>query len=441
MHKFCHRCGLELPSGSDSTAFCPHCGSPQLYLQDHDRPILPAEPESTGAPPPPHPQIVAWQTAIRCGALVGGIAALLTVIALPIPALSFLSTIWTLTASMTALALYQRRQPLAVMDARIGARIGLTTGFILVVCLTFAMAAAGVVSRFALHSTGELDTYLNQLLQQMTVQLSHSAAGNPELPQVLRMVASPEFRAGYALFCVAILSAVLLFFSTLGGAAGGLLRTRRRLASSPCLTSPSTAPQLLSSPQSIMTETATRSPKLREKGRLMSASEIERTLVRLAHEVVEKNDGSSNLGLVGIKRRGVPLAQRIGALIEKIEKHPIDTGTLDISFYRDDLTTDGPRPTVVKGDLGFDVTGRDIILMDDVLYTGRTIRAALDALFDHGRPRSVQLLVLIDRGHRELPIQATFTGRTIPTSSREIIEVKLNEVDGQEQVLLVELVD
>jgi pyrimidine operon attenuation protein/uracil phosphoribosyltransferase len=182
-------------------------------------------------------------------------------------------------------------------------------------------------------------------------------------------------------------------------------------------------------------------PKLREKGRLMSASEIERTLVRLAHEIVERNDGSANLGLVGIKRRGVPLAQRLAKMIEKIEKRPVDTGVLDISFYRDDLSTSGPRPTVTKGDLGFDVTGRDIVLLDDVLYTGRTIRAALDALFDHGRPKSVQLLVLIDRGHRELPIQATFTGRTVPTSSREIIEVKLNEVDGQEQVLLVERVD
>jgi pyrimidine operon attenuation protein / uracil phosphoribosyltransferase len=182
-------------------------------------------------------------------------------------------------------------------------------------------------------------------------------------------------------------------------------------------------------------------PKLREKGRLMSASEIERTLVRLAHEIVEKNDGSANLGLVGIKRRGVPLAERLAKLIEKIEKRPVDVGVLDISFYRDDLTTAGPRPTVVQGELGFDVNGRDIVLLDDVLYTGRTIRAALDALFDHGRPKSVQLLVLIDRGHRELPIQATFTGRMVPTSRREIIEVKLNEVDGQEQVLLVELVD
>ncbi len=188
-------------------------------------------------------------------------------------------------------------------------------------------------------------------------------------------------------------------------------------------------------------EASKKKPELRLKGRLMSASEIERTLVRLAHEIVEKNAGAANLGLVGIKRRGVPLAERLARLIEKIERVPVQTGMLDISFYRDDLTTAGPRPTVNKGDIGFDVNGRDIILMDDVLYTGRTIRAALDALFDHGRPKSVQLLVLIDRGHRELPIQSTFTGRTIPTSSREIIEVKLREVDEDEQVLLVELAD
>jgi pyrimidine operon attenuation protein/uracil phosphoribosyltransferase len=188
-------------------------------------------------------------------------------------------------------------------------------------------------------------------------------------------------------------------------------------------------------------QTEVQKPKIREKGRLMSASEIERTLVRLAHEIVEKNNGSANVGLVGIKRRGVPLAQRLAGMIEKIEKHPVDVGILDISFYRDDLSTSGPRPVVTPGAIGFDVTGRDIILMDDVLYTGRTVRAALDALFDHGRPKSVQLLVLIDRGHRELPIEATYTGRSIPTSSREIIEVKLNEVDGQEQVLLVERAD
>jgi pyrimidine operon attenuation protein/uracil phosphoribosyltransferase len=188
-------------------------------------------------------------------------------------------------------------------------------------------------------------------------------------------------------------------------------------------------------------DTGKATPQLRLKGRLMSASEIERTLVRLAHEIVEKNDGAENLGLIGIKRRGVPLAERIAAHIGKIEKIKIDTGVLDISFYRDDLSTSGPRPTVNRGDIGFDVNGRDIVLMDDVLYTGRTIRAALDALFDHGRPKSVQLLVLIDRGHRELPIQATYTGRSVPTSSREIIEVKLKEIDGDEQVQLVELMD
>ena len=144
---------------------------------------------------------------------------------------------------------------------------------------------------------------------------------------------------------------------------------------------------------------------------------------------------------MGIKRRGVPLAQRIAKVIAGIEGHPIDTGVLDISFYRDDLSTRDVRPVVEKGEVGFDVAGRDIILMDDVLYTGRTIRAALDALFDHGRPKSVQLLVLIDRGHRELPIEAKYIGRVVPTSRKEIVEVKLREIDGDEQVLLVELVD
>src|ERR1700744_5511570 len=142
-----------------------------------------------------------------------------------------------------------------------------------------------------------------------------------------------------------------------------------------------------------MSDTTTKNPKLREKGRLMSASEIERTLVRLAHEIVERNNGAANVGLVGIKRRGVPLAQRIGKLIETIERQPVDTGVLDISFYRDDLSTRDVRPVVEKGEIGFDIEGRDIILMDDVLYTGRTIRAALDALFDPGRPKNFQIMV------------------------------------------------
>src|SRR6202166_4245913 len=182
-------------------------------------------------------------------------------------------------------------------------------------------------------------------------------------------------------------------------------------------------------------------PVLREKTRIMSASEIERTLIRLAHQIIEKNNGGQNLGLVGIKRRGLPLAQRLGNLIGSIEKSPVDTGVLDISFYRDDLSTRDIRPVVVPGAIGFDIADRDIILIDDVLYTGRNIRAALDALFDHGRPRRVQLAVLIDRGHRELPIEASYVGKHVPTSSREIIEVKFREVDHDEQVLLVERVD
>jgi len=191
-----------------------------------------------------------------------------------------------------------------------------------------------------------------------------------------------------------------------------------------------------------MSETAEiKHTNLREKGRLMSASEIERTLVRLAHQIVEKTNACEGLALVGIKRRGVPLAERLGVLIAGIVKRPVETGVLDIQFYRDDLSTHGIRPVVNPGDLGVDVAGKHVILCDDVLYTGRTIRAALDALFDHGRPRCVQLAVLIDRGHRELPIEATYIGKNVPTSSREIIEVKFREVDNDEQVLLVENID
>jgi pyrimidine operon attenuation protein/uracil phosphoribosyltransferase len=170
----------------------------------------------------------------------------------------------------------------------------------------------------------------------------------------------------------------------------------------------------------------------------MSASEIERTIVRLAHEIVEKNNGADNLGLVGIMRRGVPLAQRLAKILGRIEKTDVPVGTLDITLYRDDLSTVGHRPEVRKSNMEFDIQDKNIILVDDVLYTGRTTRAALDALFDHGRPQRIQLLVLIDRGHRELPIEAGFVGRKIHTTDREIIEVKLQETDGAEKVLMVE---
>ena len=176
----------------------------------------------------------------------------------------------------------------------------------------------------------------------------------------------------------------------------------------------------------------------REKSQLMSASEIDRTLVRLAHEILEKSADLDKLAFIGIRRRGVPLAQRLARKIEAIEKRAVPVGILDINLYRDDLSTVGVKPVVSDTQIDFSVQGKDIILMDDVLYTGRTIRAALDALFDHGRPARVQLLVLIDRGHRELPIEARFIGRTVQTTDVEIIEVKFHEIDGMEKVLLCE---
>jgi len=185
---------------------------------------------------------------------------------------------------------------------------------------------------------------------------------------------------------------------------------------------------------------ATRPANLKEKAQLMSASEIERTLVRLVHEIIERNNGAEDLAIVGIRRRGVFLAQRLGQMIERIEKKPVPVGTLDISLYRDDLSTVGPKPIVQKNEIGIVITGKKVVLVDDVLYTGRTTRAALDALFDKGRPEQVQLCVLIDRGHRELPIEATFIGRKVQTSEREIIEVKVQELDNAEKVLLVERV-
>ena len=179
---------------------------------------------------------------------------------------------------------------------------------------------------------------------------------------------------------------------------------------------------------------------IRQKTQLMSATEIERTLVRLAHEIIEKNNGIDGLGFVGIRRRGVPLAQRLADIIKRIEKKPVPVGTLDITLYRDDLSTLGPKPVVQKSEVGFPIAGKSIILVDDVLYTGRTTRSAMDALFREGRPRRVQLCVLIDRGHRELPIEAAFIGRQVQTTDNEIIEVKLQEIDNAEKVLLMEKV-
>ena len=179
----------------------------------------------------------------------------------------------------------------------------------------------------------------------------------------------------------------------------------------------------------------------RLKSQLMSASEIDRTLVRLAHEILEKSPDLDKLAFIGIRRRGVPLAERLAAKIEALENRKIPVGILDITLYRDDLSTVGSAPILNATDIKFNITGMDIVLMDDVLYTGRTIRAALDALFHSGRPSAVQLLALIDRGWRELPIEARYVGRMVQTDANEIIEVKFNEIDGMEKVLLVEKVE
>ncbi|MBM3765696.1 MAG: bifunctional pyr operon transcriptional regulator/uracil phosphoribosyltransferase PyrR [Acidobacteria bacterium] len=179
----------------------------------------------------------------------------------------------------------------------------------------------------------------------------------------------------------------------------------------------------------------------RLKSQLMTASEIDRTLVRLAHEILEKTQDHDKLAFIGIRRRGVPIAQRLAAKINDLESRQVPVGILDINLYRDDLSTVGDRPQINATEINFDVTGKDIILTDDVLYTGRTIRAALDALFEHGRPARVQLLVLIDRGWRELPIDARYVGRKVQTAANEIIEVKFQEIDEMEKVLVVEKVD
>ncbi|HMD17759.1 MAG TPA: bifunctional pyr operon transcriptional regulator/uracil phosphoribosyltransferase PyrR [Terriglobales bacterium] len=178
--------------------------------------------------------------------------------------------------------------------------------------------------------------------------------------------------------------------------------------------------------------------EIHQKAQLMSASEVERTLIRLAHEILEKNNGVEDLALVGIRRRGVPLAERLAKIIQRIEKKPVLLGTLDITLYRDDLSTLDSKPVVQKTELEIPITDKSVVLVDDVLYTGRTTRAAMDALFRSGRPRRLQLCVLIDRGHRELPIEAAFIGRTVQTTENQIIEVKLREVDDAEKVLLME---
>ena len=171
---------------------------------------------------------------------------------------------------------------------------------------------------------------------------------------------------------------------------------------------------------------------------VMDADRMSRALTRIAHEILERNRGTSELALVGIRRRGVPLARRIAAALHQINGEEIPTGALDITLYRDDLMRQpvGPQPVLRRTEVPFSIDDRRILLVDDVLYTGRTIRAALDALIDFGRPRSIQLIVLIDRGHRELPIKADYVGKNIPTSPSESVQVRLLEIDGTDEVVV-----
>ena len=171
---------------------------------------------------------------------------------------------------------------------------------------------------------------------------------------------------------------------------------------------------------------------------VMDADRIARTLTRIAHEIVERNKGVEGLSLVGIRTRGVPLARRVARTLKEITHDDVATGALDITLYRDDLMRHavGPQPLLRRTEIPFSIDDRKIILVDDVLYTGRTIRAALDALIDFGRPKSIQLVVLVDRGHRELPIKADYVGKNLPTAPDESVQVRLQEIDGADEVLL-----
>jgi pyrimidine operon attenuation protein/uracil phosphoribosyltransferase len=172
----------------------------------------------------------------------------------------------------------------------------------------------------------------------------------------------------------------------------------------------------------------------------MDADRIDRTLTRIAHEIVERNRGAEELALVGIRRRGVPLARRLAAIIKTINQHEVPTGALDITLYRDDLMRHavGAQPVIHRTEIPFSIDDKQILLVDDVLYTGRTIRAALDALIEFGRPKNIQLVVLVDRGHRELPIKADYVGKNLPTSPTQSVQVNLHEVDGRDEVEILE---
>ncbi len=177
---------------------------------------------------------------------------------------------------------------------------------------------------------------------------------------------------------------------------------------------------------------------MRVKAHIMDSTQIDRALSRIAHEIVEKN-GPDAAALVGIRTRGVPLAERLAAKIKAFEGIEVPHGTVDVTLYRDDLSQIAANPVVQATELPFALDGYHVVLVDDVLFTGRTVRAAMDALIDFGRPRTIQLAVLVDRGHRELPIRADFVGKNVPTSKREVIKVACAEIDGEDRVSILEI--
>ncbi|MGE5405018.1 MAG: bifunctional pyr operon transcriptional regulator/uracil phosphoribosyltransferase PyrR [Candidatus Saccharibacteria bacterium] len=178
-----------------------------------------------------------------------------------------------------------------------------------------------------------------------------------------------------------------------------------------------------------------------EKSKIMDEDAIRRAITRIAHEIIERNQGTEDLAIVGIRRRGGPIAERLASKIHEIEKAKVPVGILDITLYRDDLTTLGPQPKIHRTEVNFNINDKVVVIVDDVLYTGRTVRAALDAIIDLGRPKCIQLAVLVDRGHRELPVKADFVGKNVPTSKKEIVAVRVKEIDEVDEVVIEELVD
>jgi len=181
--------------------------------------------------------------------------------------------------------------------------------------------------------------------------------------------------------------------------------------------------------------------QVREKAQIMDGAAIERVLTRVAHEIVEKNKGTADLVLIGLRSRGVDLARRLSQRLKEIDGVDVPVGALDITLYRDDLGKGGPQPAVRRTEISFSIENKKVILVDDVLYTGRTIRAAMDGLMDLGRPRTIQLAVLVDRGHRELPIRADYVGKNVPTARTEQVQVMLQEEDGVDRVVILENTD